>query len=243
MWPFVAYAVLGKHLPQNSVFFIKTHKGNDMTLYKQPYYIIASLTLLLHTSISAALTVIDYSPDTTGATLIQSSWTNLFGEQIIGESFSLTSETTITGGSIFSGSSFGFQGDAVNFMIFTDSAGIPSATPLFNIATTIDSVDTINTVTQSTLTRKHADITPIVLGVGTYWFSMPGDGIYQVQASGSYTNSPVRFGATNLQNECSSCGSMFFELEGTQNTVPEPATIALMGLGFAGMAARRRKLV
>lgn len=65
--------------------------------------------------------------------------------------------------------------------------------------------------------------------------SHTGNAVY----SFSQNTYPANITTTNMYKYLSAN----FMFDTTNSTVPEPATIALMGLGFAGMAARRRKSV
>lgn len=200
------------------------------------------LLVVAHTA-SADPIIIDFSPDTTGAPVTIANYSNLHPFQIIGDQFTVTEDMTLTGGSVFSDSNWGFLGDAVRFMIFGDTAGTPDLAPLFDILTTVDAVDTTLTTSAAGITRKHASIADIFLAAGTYWFSMPGNGTEIAQAAGNFDDNSSRFGPTNLPN--STPGDMFFTLEGTSAiSVPEPGTLALFGLGLAamGLSRRRRKI-
>ena len=190
-------------------------------------------------NVTSASLIVDFSPDTTGATLGESSWTNVYGSQIVGDQFTLSADTILTGGSIFSNSDFGNVGDDARFMVFAGSA--PTSAPIIDILTKIDVIDGQYTSGQSSLTRKHATITPTFLAAGTYWFALAGDPNDLTQAStttsAGYDDGAFRFGSTTLQHSAPS-GDMYFQLEGT-SAIPEPSTyITLSGLilcfGLAG---------
>jgi len=202
------------------------------------------LTVILFVAPAQATLVVDFSPDTTGATLKTNNWTNLYGNQILGDQFTLLSDTTLTGGSIFSRSGLGAIGNSVRFMIFSD----PTAVALIDIITTLDAIDTQLTVTQTTLTRKHASIADTFLGAGTYWFALAGNGVNIEAKSGDFGSGGMNFGTTKLQNTGSTLGDLFFTLDGPQasppqTSVPEPGSLSLLGLGLVAMFVRRRNKV
>ena len=129
----------------------------------------------------------------------------------------------------------------MRFMIFAEPEFL---TPLIDIVTTLDAVDSSFTSTQTVLTRKHATIGPTFLSAGTYWFSMPGNGVEIAQATGvAFDDGLSRFGNSSLVLS-DSHGDMFFQVEGVSSEpVPEPPSLAMWsmmgGIGF--MVRRRRK--
>jgi hypothetical protein len=203
----------------------------------------ALLAIVFATPAKATL-LVDFSPDTTGASLDTAGYLNNYGVQIMGDRFSLATDVVLTGSSIYSRNTWGSVGDSARLMIFGDLSGTPTATPLIDLVTTLDAVDTQLTSSIGELTRKHATISDTFLAAGTYWFSMPGNGVELGQASGNYDNNGLRFGAsgTNLTNICNNCGDAFFTLEGTTN-IPEPATFTLVAAGLlAGWGVKKRRV-
>jgi hypothetical protein len=88
--------------------------------------------------------------------------------------------------------------------------------------------------------------TPFVMQAGTtYWIGMAG---YQQELSqvgltpGPGDSRMAQFSDTNTYRFFTSTlvGDQAFRLEGIVSAVPEPATLALMGLGLAGMRFRRK---
>lgn len=209
--------------------------------------LLAGIVLGLVSSAQAGL-IVDFSPDTTGAPVGDNIIANRFAFQVMGDRFVLNSDVTLTGGAIFSNRAAGAVNTPARFLIFEDFGGTPASAPTIDIPTILDAVDDVDTTTQARLTRKHAAIAPTFLSAGTYWFAMPGDlgnDILQGATSigGGYDDNQLRFGDTNLQNSLLG-GDLFFQLEAEMQTVPEPSTFVLLGIGgiaLVGYGCRRRR--
>ncbi len=160
------------------------------TLFRRWTFLLALLVIVPSQQALAGV-LVDRSPDTTGAFPL-ASWVQCIGAACPnalfyqGDKFTLTTPEIIGAGSIFSGSPWGSLGDPVRFVILPDAMGAPGAVPVIDVSTTLDAVDTVLTVSQPSLTRKHASIPPRLLPAGTYWFWLAGENVEIAQATGFY---------------------------------------------------------
>lgn len=188
----------------------------------------------------------DYSPGTTGGTgeTNYSNWWYNNGQNFV-DKISFGANATLTGMDIYRGGSWGQVGDLAIIHIFNDTGGEPGA--MFSTFTeTVSVVDAEGAI--SGVSRMHVDFTnPVsLLANTTYWIGMSAAAApYFFTQMGLQHNVPgdssmwLMRGDTP-QGSWNGLGDMAFRLSGTVGSVPEPASLTLLGLGLAGLGFVRR---
>ena len=204
----------------------------------------AGLIVTASAPVWASSIVWDWSPLATGGTVTNNFWTNRNPGQHFGEVVSFPETMLIDGIDIYGGTTYGEVGSPVVVTVWQDSAGTPGGV-LAQFNTTISAIDSVEASAGNH--RMHADFAGIdMLANVDYWIGMAGDnslGVTLVQTGLSGVpggdGKVARFdGGDTFSTFATDVQDMSFRLYGT---IPEPATIALFGIGLAGLGFSRRR--
>lgn len=214
--------------------------------------IFASMVAMAVAAPANAGLLIDMSPDATGLTETFTG-SNVADNQNFLMKITLATATTLNGIDIYSGcrnAGCGAPniGTGAVVKIRSDVAGVPDNANLFTFKTLISQIDSVGSTANYYVERVHADFGDTLLSAGDYWIGLSGDNI-EIGQEISFSPSPYPLfyilGGDSVYGTLSSSASTAFRIYGDNGAVPEPATWAMMlvGFGAVGFAMRGRQKI